>query len=111
MAYDIRLIKLVTGELTIGKYNAEEGVLEDVAIMQSVPNQQGGMQLMLLPYGYPFEQKLDGKIEEKHFLYQYKRMPQELIDKYLETSTNITLSSGGFDPQAENSGNGSNIIL
>ncbi len=105
MAYDIRLIKLVTGELTVGKYNAEEKQLEDVAIIQTVPSQQGGMQLMILPYGYPFEQNFSGKVSECHFLYNYSRLPQELIDKYLETVSNITLKSDGLDP------NPSGIIL
>lgn len=98
MAYDIRLVKIVTGELVIGKYNAQEKALTDVAIMQTVPSQQGGVQIMLLPYGYPFEQEFIGKIEEKHFLYVYSNVPQEMADKYLETSSNITLKSGGLDP-------------
>jgi len=105
MAYDIRLVKIITGELIIGKYNEEEKKLDDVAIVQTVPNQQGGMQLMLLPYGYPFEQAFGGKIAEEHFLYTYSKKPQEMIDKYLETVTNITLKSDGLDP------NPSGIIL
>lgn len=98
MAYDIRLIKIVTGELTIGKYNEENKALEDVAIVQTVPNKEGGMQLMMLPYGYPFEQNFCGSIAEKHFLYEYSRKPQEMVDKYLETVTNLTLKSDGMDP-------------
>ena len=54
MAYDIRLMKLVTGEMVIGKYDAEKDCLNEVASLQSIPTQQG-MQMMLLPYGYPFE--------------------------------------------------------
>lgn len=108
MAYDIRLVKIVTGELTIGKYDAEAKALTDVAIMQTVPSQQGGVQIMLLPYGYPFEQDFCGKIEEKHFLYVYSKVPQEITDKYLESSSNISLKSGGLNP---NPTNGSGIIL
>ena len=108
MAYDIRLVKIVTGELTIGKYDAEAKALTDVAIMQTVPSQQGGVQIMLLPYGYPFEQDFCGKIEEKHFLYVYSKVPQEITDKYPETSSNISLKSGGLNP---NPSNGSGIIL
>ncbi len=96
MAYDIKLVKLVTGELVVGKY--EDKSLNDVAIIQTVPNQQGGMQLMILPYGYPFEQTFNGKIAEQHFLYIYSRLPQELVDKYLETVTNLVLKSDGIDP-------------
>ena len=105
MAYDIRLVKIITGELIIGKYNAEDKCLNDAAIVQTVPNKEGGMQLMLLPYGYPFEQTFCGSIAETHFLYTYSKKPQEMVDKYLETVTNLTLKSDGLDP------NPSGIIL
>lgn len=59
MAYDIRLMKLVTGEMVIGKYDAEKDCLNEVASLQSIPTQQG-MQMMLLPYGYPFEPNFTG---------------------------------------------------
>ncbi len=91
MAYDIRLVKLVTGELVIGKYNAEQDALEDAAILQIVPAQQG-VQMMMLPYGYPFEQDFSGRIEGKHFLYPYKKLPDGLETKYLEATSNLTLS-------------------
>ena len=48
MAYDIRLMKLVTGELIIGKFDAEKDCLNEVATLQTVPTQQG-VQMMLLP--------------------------------------------------------------
>ena len=70
MAYDIRLMKLVTGELIIGKYDADKDCLNEVATLQSVPTQQG-VQMMLLPYGYPFEPDFTGSIEGKNFLYRY----------------------------------------
>lgn len=94
MAYDIRLVKLVTGELVIGKYNAERDALDDVAILQVVPSQQG-VQMMMLPYGYPFEQDFSGSIESRHFLYPYKKLPDGLETKYLEASSNLTL--GGME--------------
>ena len=109
MAYDIRLVKLVTGELVIGKYDAEAHALNEVAIMQSVPTPQG-VQLMMLPYGYPFDPEFTGRIEGKHFLFEYKRTPQEVQDKYLEASSNLSLSSGGLDPNPA-PGNGSGLIL
>lgn len=109
MAYDIRLVKLVTGELVIGKYDAEANALNEVAIMQSVPTPQG-VQLMMLPYGYPFDPEFTGRIEGKHFLFEYKRTPQEVQDKYLEASSNLSLSSGGLDPNPA-AGNGSGLIL
>ena len=110
MAYDVRMFKLVTGELVIGKYDAEKDMINDVATLQTVPTQQG-VQMMLLPYGYPFESEFSGSIENKHFLYRYKEAPAELQDKYLEACTNLTLNGGmgklNFGP---NPGAGSGLI-
>lgn len=97
MAYDIRLIKLVSGELTIGKYDASAKALTEIALLQSAQGQEG-VQLMLLPYGYPFEQGFKAVIAEQHFLYTYEELPEDLKDKYLELSSKLTLNSGGLDP-------------
>jgi len=96
MAYDIRLFKLVTGELVIGKFDAEQDRVTDVAALQTVPTQQGGMQMLMLPYGYPFETEFCGSIPGAFFLYRYKSTPEELQNKYLEAATNLTLSGGGL---------------
>ena len=93
MAYDIRLMKLVTGEMVIGKYDAEKDCLNEVASLQSIPTQQG-MQMMLLPYGYPFEPNFTGTLEGRHFLYRYADTPKELQDKYIEACTNLTVAGG-----------------
>lgn len=93
MAYDIRLMKLVTGELVIGKYQEDSDTLTDVAAIQTIPAQQG-VQMMMLPYGYPFEPDFDGKIEGKFFIYRYANTPKELQDKYIEACTNLTVSGG-----------------
>jgi len=90
MAYDIRMVKLVTGELVIGKYT--EAGISDAAILQVVPVQQSGVQMMMLPYGYPFEEEFKGSIEARHFLYVYSKLPEGLEQKYLEACTNLTLS-------------------
>ncbi len=94
MAYDIRIFKLVTGEVVIGKYDAEKDALTDVANLQTVPMQQGGVQMLLLPYGYPFENTFCGTVEGKNFLYRYKDTPEELQNKYLEAATNLTVAGG-----------------
>ena len=49
MSKPIRLFKLVTGELVLGKFDEEANMLEDVAIIQVVPTQQG-VQMMMLPF-------------------------------------------------------------
>ena len=96
MAYTVRLIKLVTGELVLGKYDADAKTLNDVALMQMVPSQQG-MQLLMLPYGYPFEPGFAGTtIKAEHFMYEYSRLPDDLETKYLEAISNLTLNTGGL---------------
>ena len=95
MAYDTRLVKLITGEMVIGKYDADKNVLKEVAVLQSVPTQQG-VQMMILPYGYPFDQDFDGEIGYNHVLYTYKKYPDELSTRYLEAISNLTLSTGGL---------------
>lgn len=95
MAYDIRLVKLVNGELVIGKFDAEADAYKDVAALQTIPTQQG-VQMMLMPYGYPFEQGFDGVIERKHVIYEYKGFPDDLKTKYMEACSNLTLSTGGL---------------
>ena len=93
MAYDIRFVKLVGGETVIGKYDAESDTLTEVAILQSIPTEQG-VQILLLPYGYPFEPDFTGSIEGKNFLYRYANTPKELQDKYIEACTNLTVAGG-----------------
>ena len=93
MAIDIRLMKLVTGELVIGKYDEKDDKLNDVAAIQTIPSQQG-VQMMLLPYGYPFEADFTGSIEGKFFIYRYAATPKELQDKYIAASSNLTVAGG-----------------
>lgn len=93
--YDIRLVKLVNGDMVLGKWNQDKGVITDPAILQTIPTQQGGMQMLLLPFGYPFDQNMEGEIELRHVIYQYKTVPEELKTKYLEATTNLTLSAPG----------------
>ncbi len=93
MSYDIRLVKMVTGETVIGKFNEDK--IEEPAIIQTVPAQQG-VQIMLLPYGYPFDQEMGGELSMQHVIFEYKKCPEDLKTKYLEATSNITLSSGGL---------------
>lgn len=95
MAYDICMVKLITGEMVIGKRDAEKKTINDPAVLQTVPSQQG-VQMLLMPYGYPFEQAFTGSLSEEHVIYAYAKCPEELKDKYLEATSNLTLSSGGL---------------
>jgi hypothetical protein len=111
MAYDIRLVKIITGEMIIGKYDAGKNALIDVAVLQTIPTQQG-VQMMLLPYGYPFDQDFCGEISYTHVLYTYKKYPEDLNTKYMEAISNLTLSTGGLggiNLKNPPSGSGSNF--
>lgn len=96
MAYDIRLVKLTNGEMVIGKYAEEDGerLLKDVAVLQTVPTQQG-VQMMLLPFGYPFDNEIDAVIEYRHVLYQYKKVPADLEKKYIEAASGLAMAGAG----------------
>jgi len=94
MSYDIRLVKLVSGEMVVGNFAGND--IEEPAILQAMPTQQG-TQMVLLPYGYPFDQEMKGKIDKSHVLFEYESCPEELKTKYIEAKTNISLSSGGLD--------------
>jgi hypothetical protein len=94
MSYDIRLVKLVSGEMVVGNFAGSD--IEEPAILQAMPTQQG-TQMVLLPYGYPFDQEMKGKIDKSHVLFEYESCPEELKTKYIEAKTNISLSSGGLD--------------
>lgn len=93
--YDIRLVKLVNGDMVLGKWDQDKGLILDPAVLQTIPTQQGGVQMLLLPFGYPFDQNIEGEIDQRHVIYQYKTVPEELKTKYLEATTNLTLSAPG----------------
>ncbi|EPR41182.1 hypothetical protein dsx2_3236 [Desulfovibrio sp. X2] len=94
MAYDIRLAKLINGDTVLGKWNEEEQKIVDVAVIQTVPTQQG-VQMVLLPFGYPFENEIKGEIKAAHVIYFVEKFPEEIKTKYLEATSNLTLSTPG----------------
>lgn len=110
MAYDIRLVKLVNGDMVIGKYEEKDGAaqLKDAAVLQTVPSQQG-VQMMLLPFGYPFDNEIDAVIDYKHVIYEYKKFPDDLQTKYLEAASNLTLSNPGTIGGMGGMGGGGNV--
>lgn len=95
MAYDIRLVKLITGDLVLGKWDEGERKIKDIAVIQTLPTQSGGVQMMLMPFGYPFENEISGEISHDHVIYIYKSFPDELKTKYMEAVSNLTLSTPG----------------
>lgn len=115
MPYDIRLVKLINGETVLGKWDEEHKKLTDVAVLQSVPTAQGGVQMMMLPFGYPFENEFGGEIKEAHLLYVYKGFPEDIKTKYLEAVSNLTLSTASdlrkLDNMAAKSGSMSKLLI
>lgn len=107
MAYDVKLFKLINGDMVIGKWDAENKKINDPAILQTVPAQQG-VQMMILPFGYPFDNEIEGEIDGAHIIYEYKNCPEDVSTKYLEASSNLTLSapSGGLGGMAGGMGGG-----
>lgn len=93
MSQNIQLVKLITGDMVIGKIDEQGGKLKDPATLQTIPNQQGNVQMALLPFGYPFDNEIEGEISLEHVIYRYKNMPEDLKNKYLEASSNLTLST------------------
>ena len=109
MAYDICMVKLITGEMVIGKNDKDAGTIQDPAILQTIPTQQG-VQMMLMPYGYPFENEFTGSVSFSHVIYTYQKFPEELKTKYMEAISNLTLSSGGLDLKAPGGGDLSSLL-
>ncbi len=114
MAYDIRLVKMINGDMVIGKWGEVAGKIKDPVILQTLPTAQGGVQMMLLPFGYPFEQDIDGKLKQEHVMYEYKAVPEELKTKYMEATSNLTLATAGsmknLDTLADGAGGISNLL-
>ena len=94
MSHEVKLVKLINGETVLGKWFQDENKLKDIAVIQTVPTQQGA-QMLILPFGYPFEAEIAGEISGDHILYFFKSTPPELETKYLEASSNLTLSTAG----------------
>ncbi len=98
MNYDnIQLVKIVTGEMVIGVREGDK--LEGVAMVQIVPISSNDMQIAILPYGFPFEETVEGVISANHIVYTFESVSEDLVNKYIETRSNITIQktplSGG----------------
>lgn len=92
MQYDIKLVKLVSGETVMGNYKSEKKTLDDVVLIQTVPT-GGGVQIAILPYGFPYEQEISASLDEKHIMYEYQKVPEEMKTKYLEAKSDIKIAS------------------
>ncbi len=90
MNYDnIQLVKIVTGEMVIGVREGDK--LEGIALVQVVPISSNDMQIAILPYGFPFEESVEGVISADHIVYTFSNVSEDLVNKYIETRSNITI--------------------
>ena len=89
---NMKFAKLVTGEMVMGTYNEQEDKLEDVALIQVVPS-SAGIQIAIVPYGFPFEEKITGSIGMDKIVYEFKDVPSDIENKYIQAKSNITISS------------------
>ncbi|MGA1846137.1 hypothetical protein [Deferribacter abyssi] len=114
MGYEIKMVKLVSGDTVIGNYDEETNTLKDIAVVQTIPVGGSGMQIAILPFGFPFEDEIGGEISCDKILYEYTKIPEELKNKYLEAKSNIKITSnldGLTPPSSDNSQSGGGLIL
>ncbi|MDD6088656.1 MAG: hypothetical protein PUB69_05030 [Desulfovibrionaceae bacterium] len=113
MAKPIRMFKLISGEIVIGKYDEESGNLEDLGTIE-IAGTASGPQMMLIPYGYPFEQEFSGSVHSSFFMYEFTRIPEGLDTQYLEACSKLSIarSSGlyGTGGSGGNPAGGSGLI-
>lgn len=100
MDYDnIQLVKIITGEMVIGVRKGDN--LEGVATVQVMPISSNDVQVAILPYGFPFEESVEGTISLEHVVYTFATVAEDLVNKYIETRSNITIQKS---PLGGNSG-------
>ncbi len=110
----VKFVKLVTGETVIGTYNEAKNTLEDIALIQIIPS-SGGVQIAIVPYGFPFEEKIGGEISMDKVIYEFSSVPSDLENKYIQAKSNITISSSmpdasSFSSSAQSSGSAEKIL-
>ncbi len=84
---NVKMAKLVTGEVVVGKLNEADNTLVEVVVLQPTTpqqQQQGQGNIMLLPYGVPFTQKIEAKISLAHAIMVYQEVIGDIQEKYLE---------------------------
>ncbi|PLX67510.1 MAG: hypothetical protein C0603_08950 [Denitrovibrio sp.] len=111
MAENIVFAKLVTGEMVLAEKDEASDKLINICLVQVMPTQTGSMQIAIVPYGFPFEEEVRGEINMANVLFEFKEVPGDLSDKYIETKTNIKMASGGMGGLGGNPSSGSGLIL
>ncbi|MEF3255335.1 MAG: hypothetical protein K6348_07235 [Deferribacterales bacterium] len=111
MSYEnVKFVKIISGDTVIGIYDEESKKLNDVAIIQTIPT-TAGMQLAILPFGFPYEDEIGGSIDASFIMYEYKKFPEEIVNKYLEAKSNIRISTSLDDIGGATRGGKGGLIL
>jgi hypothetical protein len=110
MSEKIVFAKLVTGEMVLAEKDDAAGCIKNICLVQVMPTSAGSMQIAIVPYGFPFEDEVRGEISISNVLFEFKDVPGDLADKYIETKTNIKIAPrmGGLGGGSKS---GSGIIL
>jgi hypothetical protein len=105
---DIIFVKLVSGDTCIGIKDEDKNVLKDVAVVQAVPVGNSGIQIAILPFGFPYEEDISGEVPMDKVLYTYKELPDDMKNRYIEAKSNIRIAGagelGGFGGGSQSSG-------
>jgi hypothetical protein len=80
-----------------------------VVVVQAVPVGGSGIQIAILPFGFPYEEEIGGEIGWDKVMYVYNEFPEDLKNKYIEAKTNIRIAGGmgglgGGSPKSSGSG-------
>ncbi|MDY6821024.1 MAG: hypothetical protein SVN78_05325 [Deferribacterota bacterium] len=115
MTDNVKLVKLISGDTVLGIFDEEEGKLKDIALVQAIPNagSPSNLQIAILPFGFPYEDEIGGEIDMDKILYEYRRIPEDLKNKYLEEKSNIRISSSmpNIDPSNMKNDNSSGGLI
>jgi hypothetical protein len=106
---DIKFVKLVTGDAVLATYDEENKLYKDIAVVQAIPA-GNGMQIAILPFGFPYEEEIGGEISEDKIIYTYSKIPEELKEKYIEAKSNIKIASNLNDLGGSSQG-GNGLII
>jgi hypothetical protein len=92
---NIKFVKLVSGDTCIGIKDDEKNILKDVAVVQAVPMGGSGIQIAILPFGFPYEVEIGGEIGWDKVMYVYAEFPEDIKNKYIEAKSGIRMAGGG----------------
>lgn len=89
---EVRLAKTIAGDTVIGIDAPEKNGIKDVASVQLVPSSTGNISIAILPFGFPFEDEIEGFLANDKLLYEINKIPEELKNKYTEAKSNIRIA-------------------